>query len=130
MRFPRLAALFECHHEGRTVLQELVAAQAEVLVETRRANNLERRLNIWRDGCLRMERRWREAQDAAGAATVDVTQRQQVLAQALDELKESTNRILYLEGELTDMTRSRDELSEMADCLRDDLKKAKERKRS
>jgi hypothetical protein len=128
MRFPRFS--LECHHNDRTILQELVEARAEILVEARRAANFERRLNIWRDGCLRMEKRWREAQDTAGAATADVTQHQHVLAQALDELKESTNLILYLEGELTDMTRSRDELSEMADCLRNDLKKAKERKRS
>jgi chromosome segregation ATPase len=120
MRFRRAAAtpLTES-----SLHEQLAEARNETISEVRRSAELQRRLDLWMESFVRVERR-------CYGLELERDHAKACLAQALEDRKDAEVRISVLEGEQRDLTRQRDELSEMADCLRDDLKKAKERKRS
>lgn len=99
----RLPRLFPCRHQVEGLRAQLAAAR------------LERRLAHWIDQAI-------TARSQRDRAEADRDHTKATLAQALVDREELTGRVCYLERELEDLTRSRDELVAIADRVRGELR--------
>ena len=105
--------------ERALLLRDLAASRLDALAVERRNAKLLRTVDCLQDWFARSSRRadaMERLRDGVMAESADLREqlnnKDAVLAQALEDLKESTGRILYLERELEDTVRGYQELKD------------------
>ena len=105
--------------ERALLLRDLAASRLDALAVERRNAKMARTIDCLGEWFARASRRadaMEKAQEFAvkqsGDLIEELAQKDAVLAQALEDLKESTGRILYLERELEDTVRGYQELKD------------------
>jgi len=113
--------LFSCHHNTKAFAVQLAECRRELLESERKATRLQDAFGNAMDWFAKASKRATRMEEERDHA-------QACLAQALAEKADLTRRALALEDELRTATKSADNLVDIADGLRNELRAVKARR--